>query len=48
MVSKLAESAQACWWAVNGLHLGARICAGALFRKGVLIENDPTEDQGAA
>jgi putative transposase len=47
MAFKLIESAQDRWRAVNGPHLVALIRAGAVFRKGVLVEN-PTEDQVAA
>ena len=48
MAFKLIESAQQRWRAVNGPHLVALVRAGAVFRKGVLIENNPTEDQVAA
>jgi transposase-like protein len=48
MAFKLIESAQARWRAVNGPHLVALVRAGAIFRKGVLIENNSTEDQVAA
>jgi transposase-like protein len=48
MAYKLIESAQDRWRAVNGPHLVALVRAGATFRKGVLIENEPTEDQVAA
>jgi putative transposase len=48
MAFKLIESAQDRWRAVNGPHLVALVRAGAAFRKGVLIENKPTEDQVAA
>jgi transposase-like protein len=48
MAYKLIESAQHRWRAVNGPHLVALVRAGAVFRKGVLIENNPTEDQVAA
>jgi transposase-like protein len=48
MAFKLIESAQARWRAINGPHLIALVRAGAIFRKGVLIENNPTEDQDAA
>jgi transposase-like protein len=48
MAFKLIESAQDRWRAVNGPHLVALVRAGATFRKGVLIENNPTEDQVAA
>jgi putative transposase len=34
--------------AVNGPHLVALVRAGTIFRKGVVIENKPTEDQVAA
>lgn len=47
MAFKLIESAQDRWRAVNGPHLVALVRAGAIFRKGVLVEN-PTEDQVAA
>jgi transposase-like protein len=42
------ESAQTRWRAVNGPHLVALVRAGAVFRKGVLIENNPAEDEVAA
>jgi putative transposase len=48
MAFKLIESAQDRWRAVNGPHLVALVRAGAIFKKGVLIENNPTEDQVAA
>jgi putative transposase len=48
MAFKLIESAQDRWRAVNGPHLVALVRAGAVFTKGVLIENKPTEDQVAA
>jgi putative transposase len=48
MAFKLIESAQDRWRAVNGPHLVAVVRAGATFRKGVLVENNPTEDQVAA
>jgi transposase-like protein len=48
MAFKLIESAETRWRAVNGPHLVALVRAGAVFRKGVLIENNPTEDQVAA
>jgi putative transposase len=48
MAFKLIESAQATWRAVDGPHLVALVRAGAIFRKGVLIENNSTEDQVAA
>jgi transposase-like protein len=47
MAFKLIESAQDRWRAVNGPHLVALVRAGAIFKKGVLVEN-PTEDQVAA
>jgi transposase-like protein len=47
MAYKLIESAQDRWRAVNGPHLVALVRAGAVFRKGVLVEN-PTQDQVAA
>ncbi len=47
MAFKLIESAQDRWRAVNGPHLVALVRAGAVFKKGVLVEN-PTEDQVAA
>lgn len=48
MAFKLIESAQTRWRAVNGPHLVALVRAGARFDKGVIIENNPTEDQVAA
>jgi putative transposase len=48
MAFKLIESAQDRWRAVNGPHLVALVRAGAVFRKGVLIENKLAEDQVAA
>jgi putative transposase len=47
MAYKLIESAQDRWRAVNSPHLVALVRAGAVFKKGVLVEN-PTEDQVAA
>src|SRR3954451_16037367 len=48
MAFKLIEAAQTRWRAVNGPHLVALVRAGATFRKGVLIENNSTEDKVAA
>ena len=48
MAFKLIESAQDRWRAVNGPHLVALVRAGAVFNKGVLIENKPAGDQVAA
>jgi transposase-like protein len=48
MAFKLIESAQDRWRAVNGPHLVALVRAGAVFNKGVMIENNPTEDEIAA
>jgi putative transposase len=48
MAFKLIESAQDRWRAVNGPHLVALVRAGAVFKKGVLTENNPVEDQAAA
>ena len=47
MAFKLIESAQDRWRAINGPHLVALVRAGAVFKKGVLVEN-PTKDQVAA
>jgi transposase-like protein len=48
MAFKLIAAAQDRWRAVNGPHLVALVRAGAVFHKGVLIENTSTEDQVAA
>jgi putative transposase len=48
MAFKLIEAAQDRWRSVNGPHLVALVRAGAVFHKGVLIENKSTEDQVAA
>ena len=48
MAFKLIESAQDRWRAVNAPHLVALVRAGAVFRKGVLIENEPQEREVAA
>jgi transposase-like protein len=48
MAFKLIESAETRWRAVNGPHLVALVRAGAVFRKGVIVENNSTEDQVAA
>jgi putative transposase len=48
MAFKLIESAQDRWRAVNGPHLVALVRAGAVFRKGVLIENEPQDREAAA
>jgi transposase-like protein len=48
MAFKLIESAQDRWRAVNGPHLVALVRAGATFKKGVLVENNPIEDHAAA
>jgi putative transposase len=48
MAFKLIESSQDRWRAVNGPHLVALVRSGAAFKKGVLLENKPSEDQVAA
>jgi putative transposase len=48
MAFKLIESAQDRWRAINGPHLVALVRAGATFRKGVLIENEPQDREVAA
>jgi transposase-like protein len=48
MAFKLIESAQDRWRAVNGPHLVALVRAGAVFRKGVLIENESQQREVAA
>jgi putative transposase len=48
MAFKLIESAQDRWRAVNGPYLVALVRAGATFRKGVLIENQPQDREVAA
>jgi transposase-like protein len=48
MAFKLIESAQDRWRAVNGPHLVALVRAGAVFKKGVLIENESQERKVAA
>ncbi len=48
MAFKLIQAAQDRWRAVNGPHLVALVRAGAVFRRGVLVENESTEDQVAA
>jgi len=48
MAYKLIEAAQDRWRSVNGPHLVALVRAGAVFHKGVLIENKSTEDKVAA
>jgi putative transposase len=48
MAFKLIQSAQDRWRAVNGPHLVALVRAGAVFRKGVLVENESTKGQVAA
>jgi transposase-like protein len=48
MAFKLIESAQDRWRAVNAPHLVALVRAGATFRKGVLIENEPQDREVAA
>ena len=48
MAFKLLESAQQRWRAVNGPHLVALVRAGAIFKKGVLIERPQQQDQEAA
>jgi len=48
MAFKLIESAQDRWRAVNGPHLVALVRAGAVFRKGVLVENKPQDQEAAA
>jgi transposase-like protein len=48
MAFKLIESAQDRWRAVNGPHLVALVRAGATFRKGVLVENEPQDREVAA
>ena len=39
MTYKLIVAAQDRWRAVNGPHLVALVHAGAIFKKGVLVEN---------
>ena len=48
MAFKLIESAQDRWRAVNGPHLVALVRAGAVFHKGVLIENESQDREVAA
>jgi putative transposase len=48
MAFKLIESAEDRWRAVNGPHLVALVRAGAVFRKGVLTENEPQDREVAA
>ena len=48
MAFKLLASAQERWRAVNGPHLVVLVRAEATFRKGVLLEKNPTEYQVAA
>jgi len=47
MTFKLIESAQTRWRKIRGAHLVALVRAGAVFRKGVLVEN-PSDAQVAA
>jgi transposase-like protein len=47
MTFKLMESAQKRWRKIRGAHLVALVRAGAVFRKGVLVEN-PSDGQVAA
>lgn len=48
MAFKLIEAAQDRWRAVNGPHLVALVRAGAVFKKGVLVENKSQERKVAA
>jgi hypothetical protein len=48
MAFKLIESAQDRWRAVNAPHLVALVRAGAVFHKGVLIENQTQDGEVAA
>src|SRR3954449_9424422 len=48
MAFKLIESAQDRWRAVNAAHLVALVRAGATFKKGVLVENEPQDREVAA
>ncbi len=44
MASKLIESAQARWRAVNAPHLVALVRAGAVFESGTLVERPDETD----
>ena len=48
MAFKLIEAAQSRWRKVNAPELVALVRAGAMFREGVLIENEATNQEAAA
>ena len=48
MAYKLIEAAQSRWRKVNAPELVALIRAGAIFKEGVLIENEDTNQEAAA
>lgn len=48
MAFKLIEAAETRWRAVNGPHLVALVRAGARFEKGVIVEREQQELEGAA
>ena len=48
MAFKLIESAQGRWRAVNAPHLVALVRAGAVFKKGKLVERSDRTHVGAA
>jgi hypothetical protein len=48
MAFKLIEAAQDRWRKVNAPELIALVRAGATFRKGVLTENQGTDQEAAA
>jgi transposase-like protein len=48
MAYKLIESAQDRWRAVNAPHLVALVRAGAVFHKGVIVENHTPDREVAA
>ena len=48
MAYKLIEAAQSRWRKVNAPELVALVRAGAIFKEGVLIENEDTNQEAAA
>ena len=48
MAFNLIEAAEDRWRYVNAAHLVALVRAGAIFRKGVLVEREVQEGEGAA
>ncbi len=48
MAFRLVESAQRRWHKITAGHLLALVRAGAVFKKGLLVENSPSQTEVAA